>query len=141
MQADRKGINPDINGYKEFVEAHDETCITYAFNHFIKGCVEEELSDVVIRCLDLAGVRGIDLSKVDFFMSNFEPGKEESLIDLCYYMSSIATVPTSTENKMNGIIAFIFRYCELTGIDIDFFIRTKMKYNRLRGYKHGGKKY
>ena len=35
----------------------------------------------------------------------------------------------------------VVKYCEFIGIDLDFFIRTKMKYNRLRGYKHGGKRY
>ena len=56
-----KGIRPDIEGYKEFVEAHDETAIAYAFKKYIKGCVEEELADVVIRCLSFAGLHGWDL--------------------------------------------------------------------------------
>ena len=46
-----------------------------------------------------------------------------------------------TEEKVIGIIAVVLKYCEFTGIDLPFFIRTKMNYNRLRGYHHGGKKY
>ena len=32
-------------------------------------------------------------------------------------------------------------HCYRKDIDLEFFIETKMKYNRLRGYRHGGKKY
>lgn len=32
-------------------------------------------------------------------------------------------------------------YCELTGVDLGWFIEQKMKYNRLRPYMHGDKRY
>lgn len=40
-------------------------------------------------------------------------------------------------NKHTRVIA----YCKLKGIDIDFFVEQKMRYNKLKDYKHGNKKY
>ena len=106
-------------------------------------CVEFELADVVIRCLDLTGLRKFDLEEeVEALMEMVESIKEgNGFIDLCYALSGISTCDDSTEQKTIAIIAFVLKYCELTGIDLDFFIRTKMNYNRLRGYHHGGKRY
>ena len=40
-------------------------------------------------------------------------------------------------NKHTRVIA----YCKQKGIDIDFFVEQKMRYNKLKDYKHGNKKY
>lgn len=113
------------------------------FEAYIENTVESELADIVIRCFDLAGLRKFDLEEeVEALMEMAESIKEGSgFIDLCYVLSGISTCDDSTEQKTIAIIAVVLKYCELTGIDIEFFIRTKMNYNRLRGYHHGGKKY
>ena len=35
----------------------------------------------------------------------------------------------------------IFTLCKVRNIDIEWFIEQKMKYNKLRPYKHGNKQY
>lgn len=66
VQADRKGWRANADKYIELIsdrEEHDsDLWFKCAFSQNIKGTVEEELADVVIRCLDIAGLRGIDLS-------------------------------------------------------------------------------
>ena len=140
VQADRKNLHADVEAFKKYEEIID---FKENFERQIKNTVEDELSDVVIRCLDLAGLRKFDLEEeVEALMEMVESIKEGSgFIDLCYALSGISTCDDSTEQKTIAIIAVVLKYCELTGIDLDFFIRTKMNYNRLRGYKHGGKRY
>ena len=151
VQADRKDKHADVSKFKEyqtyngsFLPSKETQEIRFRedFEAYIKNSVEDELSDVVIRCLDLAGLRKFDLKEVEALMEMAESIKEgKGFIDLCYALSGISTCDNSTETKTIAIIAVVLKYCELAVIDIDFFIRTKMKYNRLRGYKHGGKKY
>lgn len=59
VEADRKGKRADRESFKssyEDEEPHDDVNFRYSFENYIKGTVEEELADVVIRCLDLAGI-------------------------------------------------------------------------------------
>lgn len=137
VQADRKNLHADVEAFKKYEEIID---FKENFERQIKNTVEDELSDVVIRCLDLAGLRKFDLEEVEALMEMTESIKKgKGFIDLCYALSGISTCDDSAEQKTIAIIAVVLKYCELTVIDIEFFIRTKMKYNRLRGYKHEGK--
>ena len=140
VQADRKNLHADVEAFKKYEEIID---FKENFERQIKNTVEDELSDVVIRCFDLAGLRKFDLEEeVEALMEIAESIREgRGFIDLCYALSGISACDDSTEQKTIAIIALVLKYCELTGIDIEFFIRTKMKYNRLRGYHHGGKRY
>lgn len=149
VQADRMGKHADVAKFKEWqgnsLPLSEETRIRRFkedFEAYIKNSVEDELADVVIRCLDLAGLRKFDLEEVAAIAEMAESIKDgKGFIDLCYVLSGISTCDDSTEEKIIGIIAVVLKYCEFTGIGIYFFIRTKMNYNRLRGYHHGGKKY
>ena len=149
VQADRKDKHADIAKFKEWqgnsLPLSEETRtrrFKEDFEAYIKNSVEDELSDVVIRCLDLAGLRKFDLEEVEAIMGMAESIKEgKGFIDLCYALSGISTCDDSAEQKTIAIISVVLKYCELTVIDIEFFIRTKMNYNRLRGYHHGGKRY
>ena len=139
VQADRENLHADVEAFKKYEEIID---FKENFERQIKNTVEDELCDVVIRCLDLAGLRRFDLEEVEALMEMAESIKEgKGFIDLCYALSGISTCDDSTEEKVIAIIAVVLKYCELIGIDLDFFIKTKMNYNRIRGYMHGGKKY
>ena len=145
VQADRKGIRPDIEGFKEFVEAHDETAITYAFDKYIKGCVEEELADVVIRCLSFAGHRGWDLQHaLDDLLSTSEADEiygDETFAEVAYYACSGIIMAIDQEKAVHSVLGDVVSYCNYKGIDIDWHVEQKMRYNELRPYKHGGKAY
>ena len=143
VNADRKGVRPDIDGYKEFLEAHDETAITYAFDHFIKGCVEEELADVVIRCLDLVGLRGWDLQNAIGLNNNDSPDifSDKTFAHICFHICARIFMAFDEEDATRNVIINVLRYCDYKGIDIEWHIEQKMKYNDLRSHKHGGKKY
>ena len=62
--------------------------------------------------------------------------------DFCFntvHVVAMTKVPLA--ERLENIIERMFVYCEFKNIDIEWFIRQKMKYNKLRPYKHGGKKY
>lgn len=145
VEADRKGIRPDIEGYKEFVEAHDETAITYAFKKYIKGCVEEELADVVIRCLSFAGHRGWDLQ--DIPDNVYDTSATEKYIgdltfaEIAFGICGNIFLAGNGRKTVEGVLWTTIAYCHWRGIDLWWHVEQKMRYNELRPYKHGGKAY
>ena len=71
VNADRKGKHADISKFKEWqgnsLPLSEETRarrFKEDFEQYIKDSVEDELSDVIIRCLDFAGMRGWDLQEI-----------------------------------------------------------------------------
>lgn len=152
VQADRKDKHADVAKFKEyqtyygtFLPSEEIRTIRFKedFETYIKNSVEDELSDVVIRCLDLAGLRNIEF---DYALKLMESGMKKVnkafpvfMYECCADISngSLATLA----RRLNVIVAAIICYCKQQDIDIEFFIEQKMKYNRLREYKHGDKKY
>ena len=139
VQADRKNLHADVEAFKKYDEIID---FKENFERQIKNTVEEELSDVVIRCLDLAGLRGIDFHYADTLLSEGVKEVQVSFPELMYLAcGEITCHGYDLTERLNALVAGIIAYCNQKDIDLDFFIRTKMNYNRLRGYHHGGKRY
>ena len=69
LEADRKGQYanvPSHDSYMEFwkLKTTDKNALTEtAYRNNIKGSFEEELADIMIRVMDLAAFKGIDLEK------------------------------------------------------------------------------
>ena len=152
VQADRKDKHADVDKFKEyqtyygtFLPSEEIRTIRFRedFEAYIKNSVEDELSDVVIRCLDLAGLRNIEF---DYALKLMESGMKKVnkafpvfMYECCADISngSLATLA----RRLNVIVAAIICYCKQQDIDIEFFIEQKMKYNKLRPFRHGNKKY
>lgn len=148
VEADRKGNYcyskmSSTDKYTAFPT--EESRFKKEFSAFVKDTVEDEFADVVIRLLDLAGARSIDLSfatmdniternKMNFNYHSFT----EKIFQLC----EIITKPYDscrTEIVINDAIDFM--NCIVQSMDIDLFwhIQQKMKYNELREKMHGKK--
>ena len=137
VQADRKNLHADVEAFKKYDEIID---FKENFERQIKNTVEDELSDVVIRSLDLAGLRGINLSYERRFKE--KTSKFIPFPVFAYLLTSIAANQLyNLKFILSGLIGNIIIYCRQNNIDIEFFIEQKMRYNRLREYKHGNKKY
>lgn len=138
VQADRKDKRARVETFKREMEEG----FSCAYYQYMSSTVEDELSDIVIRCFDLEGLRGIDLESVDAIIDDVVGLREDKgFIDLCYMLSGVATSNERTKEKICTIIASVFAYCKFKGIEIEWFVEQKMKYNRLRPFKHGGLKY
>jgi len=64
MEADRKGIwchNPELLSGKHLLELTINELQKSTYESSVKGTVEEEIADAIIRLLDLAGVYNINL--------------------------------------------------------------------------------
>lgn len=131
-----QGLDPTISKERGYEVAYNET---------IKGSIEEELADAVIRLLDFAGLRGINLElangDIDACIEDMaEACKDETFTESIY---SISTLPVRYDGifdlptAVNDMILSIFRLAKHLNIDLLWHIEMKMKYNELREYKHG----
>lgn len=141
VQADREGRHADIDLFKALLEtyANDDAVFKYEFETHVKNSVEDELSDIIIRCLDYSALRGISLDNVPIFVTGYCRDKSIAKRDFptfAYFLTFKAV-----NGDVTDVLARIIAYSKLKNIDIDFFVEQKMRYNQLRDYKHGNKKY
>lgn len=146
VEADRKRMHAFRTPFEDFTcrfTTDPEHAFKVAFDEYIKDSVEDELADAVIRCLDLAGLRQYGLSETYDFMDYFGSLKQGVMFsEMCYYLTKIITAGQDTvETRVSAVLAAIIMYCQEKGIDIEWHIEQKMKYNELRPYKHENKKY
>lgn len=148
VEADRLGRHADKLGFETGISNAYHGVVrdgwfTYCYNRCIKGTVEEELSDAVIRLLDLAGLRGLEINFPEKWIGDMcseYTGKSfaESIYAICnihcrrklLYGEAIGHIVKCT-------IASIFGLAERLDVDLAWHIEQKMKYNEFRGYKHG----
>ena len=152
VQADRKDRHADVESFNYYYEDNDDGFDADGFifkayyDDFIKNTVDGELSDIIIRCLDLIALRGKGVY-ADEYMAKYlhdflkrEPSFPEVAYELCKFAVS-TDESIGLSERIGGIISLVTSYCKQKGIDIDFFVEQKMRYNKLREYRHGNKKY
>lgn len=141
VQADRENLHADVEAFKKYEMVLD---FKENFERQIKNTVEEELSDVVIRCLDFSGLHVFDLQNL------FNEPVDGDVLEEMFSGKTFAEIAfricddiffSTAEAATYRVIYDVIQYCQFKGIDLDFFICTKMNYNRLRGYHHRGKRY
>lgn len=147
VEADRKGKHSNKEGFelakKDFPWQDSPATLEHFFNAHLKGTVEEELADSVIRLLDLAGAIASEVVIPDFpYSSKTKEQLEEvkanyGLIEIVYYTCRTITDRASTGKKINDAIYAICNYCILYDIDLFWHIEQKLSYNKTREYKHG----
>lgn len=143
VNADRKRKYANIGMFKSNCntpQVRPEKHWKYIYELFIKDSVQDELADVVIRLLDLAGMRKIDLEDFDYEGSDTEDYDDMSFTESMFRISVYLT-DGFYKRELPIILNEIFAFCKERGIDIAWYIEQKMKYNELRDYKHGGKQY
>lgn len=114
------------------------------FETYVKNSVEDELADAVIRLLDLAGLRGIEIDlypkSVDVNAKDF---KGKTFTECIYHICRLVIFPqrcvdslTTMYFGINHLIASILGLAKNLDIDLLWHIEQKMKYNQLREQKH-----
>ncbi|MBQ4009380.1 MAG: hypothetical protein II604_01615 [Bacteroidales bacterium] len=111
-----------------------------AFETHIKDTVEDELADVVIRIFDMAGT----LYEDNMVWENkrtwdFSFREDLNFVENAYFF--VVSVLSSTVDGISGSVSYIFDWEDHMKIDLWKHIELKMRYNEMRPYKHGGKKY
>lgn len=150
VEAHRHGLRTRINLTDfddDLVGDSDERFIDY-YNSFIKGSIDEELADVVIRAYDFIGWMGVYVTEPN---RRADP-EEINVAAYCLIYTKFILMASDSylfdggsRNKemcmqdlamlVDGMYALAIRL----GIDLDWHILTKLRYNSLRGHKHGKK--
>lgn len=149
VEADRRGKVAQRRMFEMNCDTPQEDPIhhwCFCFDHFIKDSVQDELADAVIRLLDLAGLRNIDIE--DFtdegIDDSSESCKDETFTESVY---AISTIPIRHEyeygylldKRLNNMLLAIFGLAKHLDIDLLWHIEQKMKYNQFREKMHGKK--
>lgn len=145
VEADRVGDYADIEAFeKNEMRGFD---FRENFERCIKNTVQDELADACIRLLDLAGLRNVNLGKVDFDELKCSEGffdwtfTESIFFLVCNLTNTDFIESHSLESYLRVTLMEIIGFCVKKDIDIFWYIEQKMKYNELRPYKHGNKSY
>ena len=123
-----QGLDPEISKERGYE-------ITY--NACIKGSIDEELADAVIRLLDLAGLRNLNLNR--FALANVVSKKKTLTENIYSIVKDITNYKYTLEELVNYAITQVFVLSDILDIDLLWHIEQKMKYNELREKMHGKK--
>jgi len=123
-----QGLDPEISKERGYE-------VTY--NTYIKGSIDEELADAVIRLLDLAGLRNLNLNR--FALVNVVSKKKTFTENLYSIIKDITNYKYTLEELVNYAITQVFALSDILDIDLLWHIEQKMKYNELREKMHGKK--
>jgi NTP pyrophosphatase (non-canonical NTP hydrolase) len=143
VEADRKNRVTDKNNLAGVTELKDDSYFPAVFEACIKDNIEDEIADIIIRCLDLAGVYNLDvlmnykprIYNYEYFMSQ---SFCESAFELCRIITNCADdLMDNFEYSIDDIISYVLNWCEALKIDIMRHIDLKIKYNETRPYKNG----
>lgn len=142
VEADRNGRRADIELFNKKMSNLDgsDECFKEMYKRYIKGSIEEEFADVVTRLLDMAQeAHGDKMRWLGYYPCGQVYHKDKSFIDNAWYF--IRDVLNCGTINISDSVSFMFDWAQDLGIDLWQHIEWKMKYNELRPYKHGGKKY
>jgi hypothetical protein len=133
IEADRKGK------YYIFKEPEPPVKVSKHFFQFwyvinVKGTVGEKFADIVIRLLDMAEEANCRILDLECHGFNEKKFTEQAWCFVTHLLGvSVFHISVS--------ISFMYSWAEHLGIDLDQHIEWKMRYNKHRPFKHGGKKY
>lgn len=112
-----------------------------AFQDHIKGTLDEEIADAMIRAFDLCGRLDIDLMKIRPYELNPLFEEEKNFAAQIYYLAGILSFlnsQTKPDTILTRFIYFTWWACvNRWKVDIKKIVFIKMQYNKTRPKKHG----
>ena len=110
------------------------------YREYVKGSIEEEFADVVIRILDMAyEIHGYKMRWRGYYPWGDVYHEDLTFIEQAWhYVKEVLNWGTM---NISDSVSYIFDWADHLNIDLKQHIEWKMKYNEYRSYKHGGKKY
>ena len=133
VEADRKDQRADMIGFIERTRVHPDFAERY--EAYIKGSVEEELTDAVIRIFDLIGEKYPHGLICDGIIA--KPYEDHTFTEKAYYFIYVVLGPS--KGQLVDSVQYIEAWARQLGFDLDWHIRQKMEYNAQRERLHGKK--
>lgn len=157
-EADRCGRHANLNAFKKTCQNDKDKHILFdsvgqekwnqAFQLYIKNSMEDELADVCIRLFDLAGLRGVNFT---YLKDSYDAPdlKFKDNVIITDFLFGVARALTNIEEEeecdleliINLTLYCITQFCKYKNVDLEWFIEAKMRYNKSRSFRHGGKNY
>lgn len=141
VEADRKGKRFSLERYEYHTMTECQGWLTpdeqfqNVFERIVKDTVEDELADAVIRLLDLAGLRGFEISN-DLRM--FYDKKQTFCEDIFEIARDLLNITWGDpELSIYEWLSSIECLCAYLNIDLWQHVSLKLKYNQTRPMKHG----
>lgn len=112
-------------------------CLSSDYTHkdftcYIKGSVEEEIADAIIRTLDI--MQGYDLA---YNGSKMYPIDGKFARDMFFITSDITAVLGFDADDFSNIVGGLYRIADYYDMHVDTIIKWKMEYNMTRARLHG----
>ena len=144
VEADKKDsyFDSENNDVDAFYRAVQRKGFSTAFGTYVKDTVSDEIADVVIRCLDFCGMKKFDLSETQEMIEDDKPDpcpdETDIMTEIMYNITSLLFNKTRKEElRVQDVIIQLFGLSEHLGIDLEWHINQKMRYNELRPILHG----
>lgn len=145
-----EAINADRHNYHAVLNVHygkdiirpilssSDFIFKIHFENLVKDTVEDELADIAIRILDLAGLREYDITvDTDIELAAADQANI-SFMQFCYTMfNTLSNDDQETEEKLKYAMFFLQCYCVNNNINLEEQINLKMKYNEMRPQLNG----
>lgn len=143
VEADRKNKHADLlkfydnirrDKFEGSIERFGEDFYTdiwkEGFRTFIKDTVEDELADAFIRLLHLAGLRKLDLSESEITIL-YGPNIQYNTFTEWVFevVRDLVDSDNTDERSIKEGLTHIFSYCLHHNINLEAYVREKMKYN------------
>ncbi len=110
-----------------------------AFEKWIKNALEDEFADIYIRLADLAGALGIDFDKMQpcrYYRAFDRFSFTENAFAL---IKGLSKDRIAIEKRIQFGMGFIEDWTKQHGVNLEWHIAQKMKYNQSREIMHGKK--
>lgn len=150
IEADRNGKRANTQAMAELLEAQAKSKeglsdgwfdMWYSdyYNLYVKGSIEEEFADVVIRILDLARwCHGDNMVWSLPFPVRIPPYATNVPSRAWHFVKNVLSWG---QLNLSDSVNYMYQWASSMGIDLDTHVEWKMKYNEFREYRHGNKKY
>ena len=140
VEADRKGrnVSPTVESEYDKEQLKDDTGFFFFYDAEVKGTMQEEFADIIIRLLDYAYMKWDDC--IEYPYEHVFRRREGWTIPEHAWHFCKEVLNTGHMNIVDSIF-YIMDWADDANINLEKHVDWKIRYNSLRPFKHGGKKY
>lgn len=139
QHANTKDFQKDLECYELYHKTHHVQDPKQLFEKHIKNTLEDEFADVAIRLADLAGALGVDFDKMQpcrYYRAFDRFSFTENAFAL---VKGLSKDRIAIEKRIQFGLVYIENWAKQLGVNLDWHIEQKMKYNQGREVMHGKK--